>query len=148
MKEFINQLPKSGYFGKIAHWYVERHLNDLFSSKKSSIKVKPVKEFKIDQRKIDKAALAIVKAKKPVFLLGNQVTQNKEFLPMCLKSIDKLSVPTFTSGMARGCFGSSDKYFFRHNRKHALKNADVVVTLGIPLDFRLGYGFSIKKDAT
>ena len=147
-KEFINQLPKSGYFGKIAHWYVERHLNDLFSSKKSSIKVKPVKEFKIDQRKIDKAALAIVKAKKPVFLLGNQVTQNKEFLPMCLKSIDKLSVPTFTSGMARGCFGSSDKYFFRHNRKHALKNADVVFTLGIPLDFRLGYGFSINKDAT
>ena len=147
-KEFINQLPKSGYFGKIAHWYVERHLNDLFSSKKSSIKVKPVKEFKIDQRKIDKAALAIVKAKKPVFLLGNQVTQNKEFLPMCLKSIDKLSVPTFTSGMARGCFGSSDNYFFRHNRKHALKNADVVLTLGIPLDFRLGYGFSINKDAT
>ena len=147
-KEFIKQLPKSGYFGKIAHWYVERHLNDLFSSKKSSIKVKPVKEFKLDQRKIDKAALAIVKAKKPVFLLGNQVTQNKEFLPMCLKSIDKLSVPTFTSGMARGCFGSSDKYFFRHNRKHALKNADVVVTLGIPLDFRLGYGFSINKDAT
>ena len=147
-KEFINQLPKSGYFGKIAHWYVERHLNDLFSSKKSSIKVKPVKEFKLDQRKIDKAALSIVKAKKPVFLLGNQVTQNKEFLPMCLKSIDKLSVPTFTSGMARGCFGSSDKYFFRHNRKHALKNADVVVTLGIPLDFRLGYGFSINKDAT
>ena len=147
-KEFINQLPKSGYFGKIAHWYVDRHLNDLFSSKKSSIKVKPVKKFKLDQRKIDKAALAIVKAKKPVFLLGNQVTQNKEFLPMCLKSIDKLSVPTFTSGMARGCFGSSDKYFFRHNRKHALKNADVVVTLGIPLDFRLGYGFSINKDAT
>ena len=147
-KEFINQLPKSGYFGKIANWYVERHLNDLFSSKKSSIKVKPLKEFKLDQRKIDKAALAIVKAKKPVFLLGNQVTQNKEFLPMCLKSIDKLSVPTFTSGMARGCFGSSDKYFFRHNRKHALKNADVVVTLGIPLDFRLGYGFSINKDAT
>ncbi len=147
-KEFIKQLPKSGYFGKIAHWYVERHLNDLFSSKKSSIKVKPVKEFKLDQRKIDNAALSIVKAKKPVFLLGNQVTQNKEFLPMCLKSIDKLSVPTFTSGMARGCFGSSDKYFFRHNRKHALKNADVVVTLGIPLDFRLGYGFSINKDAT
>jgi len=147
-KEFINQLPTNGYVGKIAHWYVNRHLNDLFSSKKSSIKIKPVKEFKLDQRKIDKAALAIVKAKKPVFLLGNQVTQNKEFLSMCLKSLDKLSAPVYTSGMARGCFGSSDKYFFRHNRKHALKNADVVVTLGVPLDFRLGYGFSINKYAT
>ena len=147
-KEFINQLPKSGLFGKIAHWYVNRHLNDLFSSKKSSIKVKPVKKFKLDQHKIDKAALAIVKSKRPVFLLGNQVTQNKDFLSMCLKSLDKLSAPVYTSGMARGCFGSNDKYFFRHNRKHALKNADVVVTLGVPLDFRLGYGFSINKDAT
>ena len=146
--EFMNQLPKSGFFGKIAQWYVNRHLNDLFSSKKSSIKVNPVKAFKLDQHKIDKAALSIVKAKKPVFLLGNQVTQNKEFLSMCLKSLDKLSVPVYTSGMARGCFNSSDKYFFRHNRKHALKNADVVVTLGVPLDFRLGYGFSVNKDAT
>ena len=147
-KEFINQLPKGGLFGKIANWYVNRHLNDLFSSKKSSIKVKPVKKFKLDQHKIDKAALAIVKSKRPVFLLGNQVTQNKDFLSMCLKSIDKLSAPVYTSGMARGCFGSNDKYFFRHNRKHALKNADLVVTLGVPLDFRLGYGFSINKDAT
>ena len=147
-KEFVNQLPKNGLFGKIAHWYVNRHLNDLFSSKKSSIKVKPVKKFKLDQHKIDKAALAIVKSKRPVFLLGNQVTQNKDFLSMCLKSLDKLSAPVYTSGMARGCFGSNDKYFFRHNRKHALKNADVVVTLGVPLDFRLGYGFSINKDAT
>ena len=146
--EFMNQLPKSGFFGKIAQWYVNRHLNDLFSSKKSSIKVNPVKAFKLDQHKIDKAALSIVKAKKPVFLLGNQVTQNKEFLSMCLISLDKLSAPVYTSGMARGCFNSSDKYFFRHNRKHALKNADVVVTLGVPLDFRLGYGFSVNKDAT
>ena len=146
--EFMNQLPKSGFFGKIAQWYVNRHLNDLFSSKKSSIKVNPVKAFKLDQHKIDKAALSIVKAKKPVFLLGNQVTQNKEFLSMCLKSLDKLSAPVYTSGMARGCFNSSDKYFFRHNRKHALKNADVVVPLGVPLDFRLGYGFSVNKDAT
>ncbi len=146
--EFMNQLPKSGFFGKIAQWYVNRHLNDLFSSKKSSIKINPVKAFKLDQRKIDKAALSVVKAKKPVFLLGNQVTQNKEFLSMCLKSLDKLSAPVYTSGMARGCFNSSDKYFFRHNRKHALKNADVVVTLGVPLDFRLGYGFSVNKDAT
>ena len=146
--EHMNQLPKNGFFGKIARWYVNRHLNNLFSVKKSYVRVNPVKEFKLDQRKIDKAALSIVKAKKPVFLLGNQITQNKEFLSMCLKSLNKLSAPVYTSGMARGCFGIKDKYFFRHNRKYALKNADVVVTLGIPLDFRLGYGFSINNDAT
>ena len=34
--EHMNQLPKNGLFGKIARWYVNRHLNDLFSKKKSS----------------------------------------------------------------------------------------------------------------
>lgn len=146
-KEHINQLPKEGLVAKFMHWYVNRHLNDLFSTKKSSIKIHPVKDFKLNQKQIDKAALSIVRAKKPVFILGNQVTQNKEFLSMFLKSITKLNVPTYTSGMARGCFGKEDSFFFKHNRKHALKNADVVVTLGVPLDFRLSYGFSINKNA-
>jgi thiamine pyrophosphate-dependent acetolactate synthase large subunit-like protein len=146
-KEHISKLPKAGHLAKLMSWYVNRHLNDLFSTKKSSIKVKPMKDFKLNQKKIDSAALSIVRAKKPVFVLGNQVTQNKEFLSMFLKSVKKLNVPTFTSGMARGCFGKEDSFFFKHNRKHALKNADVVVTLGVPLDFRLGYGFSINKEA-
>ena len=103
-KEHINQLPKEGLVAKFMHWYVNRHLNDLFSTKKSSIKIHPVKDFKLNQKQIDKAALSIVRAKKPVFILGNQVTQNKEFLSMFLKSITKLNVPTYTSGMARGCF--------------------------------------------
>ena len=146
-KEHISKLPKAGHLAKLMSWYVNRHLDDLFSTKKSSIKVKPMKDFKLNQKKIDSAALSIVRAKKPVFVLGNQVTQNKEFLSMFLKSVKKLNVPTFTSGMARGCFGKEDSFFFKHNRKHALKNADVVVTLGVPLDFRLGYGFSINKGA-
>lgn len=146
-KEHSQHLPKDGLIGKALNWYINRHLNDLFSNKKSSIKVKPVKNFKLNQTKIDKAALEIVHAKKPVFILGNQVTQNKEFLPMFLKSVKKLNVPTYTSGMARGCFGEIDKFFFKHNRKHALKNADLVITFGVPLDFRLSYGFSINKNA-
>ena len=147
-KEHISQLPKKGFIGKVMNWYVNRHLNDLFSSKKSSVKLKRVKDFKLNQKKIDNVALSIFRAKKPVFILGNQVTQNKEFLPMFLKGIKKLNVPTYTSGMARGCFGENDSFFFKHNRKYALKNADVVVTLGVPLDFRLSYGFSINKSAT
>ncbi len=146
-KEHTNKLPKEGFFAGLVNWYVNRHLNNLFSTRKSSIHVKPMKDFRLYQKKIDNAALKIVRAKKPVFILGNQVTQNKEFLPMFLKSIIKLNVPTFTSGMARGCFGEENPFFFKHNRKHALKNADVVVTLGVPLDFRLSYGFSINKNA-
>jgi acetolactate synthase-like protein len=142
-----NQIPSNGILGKAMTWYVNRHLTNMFSDKKSSIKIRKKTRLLGRQKDIDNAALAIVAAKKPVILLGNQVTQNKEALPQFIKSLNKLSIPTYTSGMSRGCFGKNDTFFMRHNRKHALKNADIVVTVGVPLDFRLGYGFSINAKA-
>ena len=146
-EQHANQIPSNGILGKAMTWYVNRHLTNMFSDKKSSIKIRKKTRLLGRQRDIDNAALAIVAAKKPVILLGNQVTQNKEALPQFIKSLNKLSIPTYTSGMSRGCFGENDIFFMRHNRKHALKNADIVVTVGVPLDFRLGYGFSINPNA-
>ena len=146
-EQHVNQIPSNGILGKAMTWYVNRHLTNMFSDKKSSIKIRKKTRLLGRQRDIDNAALAIVAAKKPVILLGNQVTQNKEALPQFIKSLNKLSIPTYTSGMSRGCFGENDIFFMRHNRKHALKNADIVVTVGVPLDFRLGYGFSINPNA-
>ena len=120
-KEFSNKLSKNGFFNKIKYWYVNKYLNDLFSKKSSSVAILENKNFSLNQKKIDQAALKIVKAKKPVFICGNQVTQNKEYLSMFRKSLKKLQVPTFTSGMARGCFNNKHDFFFRHNRRHALK---------------------------
>lgn len=146
-EQYANQLPSNGIVGKAMTWYVNRHLNNMFSDRKSSIKIRKNTRLLGRQKDIDNAALAIVNAKKPLILLGNQVTQNKEALSQFIKSLNKLSIPTYTSGMSRGCFNEDDAFFMRHNRKHALKNADVVLTIGLPLDFRLGYGFSINKNA-
>jgi thiamine pyrophosphate-dependent acetolactate synthase large subunit-like protein len=146
-EQHANQLPSNGIVGKAMTWYVNRHLNNMFSDRKSSIKIRKKTRLLGRQKDIDNAALAIVNAKKPLILLGNQVTQNKENLSQFIKSLNKLSIPTYTSGMSRGCFNEDDTFFMRHNRKHALKNADVVLTIGLPLDFRLGYGSSINKNA-
>ena len=146
-EQHANQLPSNGIVGKAMTWYVNRHLNNMFSDRKSSIKIRKKTRLLGRQKDIDNAALAIVNAKKPLILLGNQVTQNKEDLSQFIKSLNKLSIPTYTSGMSRGCFNEDDAFFMRHNRKHALKNADVVLTIGLPLDFRLGYGSSINKNA-
>ena len=146
-EQHASQLPSNGIVGKLMTWYVDRHLTNMFSNKKSSIKIRKKKSIFARQKDIDNAALAIVNAKKPVVLLGNQVTQNKEALPQFLKNLNKLSIPTYTSGMSRGRFNENDKFFMRHNRKHALRNADVVITVGVPLDFRLGYGYSINSNA-
>jgi len=146
-KEFASQLSSKSFFDRIFKSYVEYYLKDMFAIKKSYMRLHKKKIRHASQSSIDKASITIYQSKKPVVLLGNQVIHNKEYLERFVKALNKLSIPTYTSGMARGCLGKDDPFFFRHNRKHALKNADLVITVGVPLDFRLGYGFSINKDA-
>jgi acetolactate synthase-1/2/3 large subunit len=49
--------------------------------------------------------------------------------------------------MARGLLGKKHPLWFRHERSKALKEADLVVLLGVPCDFRLNYGRSIGARA-
>ena len=146
-EQHLSQVSSDSFVDKVFKWYVEQHLKNVFSKKKSIIIPRKKNIKNASQSAIDKAAITIHESVKPVVLLGNQIIHNKEFLDRFIQSLRKLSIPTYTSGMARGCLGKKDSFFLRHNRKHALKNADVVITAGVPLDFRLGYGFSINSDA-
>jgi acetolactate synthase-1/2/3 large subunit len=49
-------------------------------------------------------------------------------------------MPIYVNGMGRGSLRPEDPHFFSRTRKAALKEADVVLIFGTPLDFRLGYG--------
>jgi acetolactate synthase-1/2/3 large subunit len=49
--------------------------------------------------------------------------------------------------MGRGCLPADHDLCFSRTRGAALKGADVVVVVGVPLDFRLGFGGSIGEDA-
>ena len=146
-EQHLSQVSSDSFVDKVFKWYVEQHLKNVFSKKKSIIIPRKKNIKNASQSAIDKAAITIHESVRPVVLLGNQIIHNKEFLDRFIQSLKKLSIPTYTSGMARGCLGKEDSFFLRHNRKHALKNADVVITAGLPLDFRLGYGFSINSRA-
>ena len=146
-EQHLSQVSSNSFVDKVFKWYVEQHLKNVFSKRKSIIIPRKKSIKNANQSAIDKAAITIHESVRPVVLLGNQIIHNKEFLDRFIQSLKKLSIPTYTSGMARGCLGKEDLFFLRHNRKHALKNADVVITAGVPLDFRLGYGFSINSDA-
>ena len=146
-EQHLSQVSSNSFVDKVFKWYVEQHLKNVFSKRKSIIIPRKKSIKNANQSAIDKAAITIHESVRPVVLLGNQIIHNKEFLDRFIQSLKKLSIPTYTSGMARGCLGKEDSFFLRHNRKHALKNADVVITAGVPLDFRLGYGFSINSDA-
>ena len=53
---------------------------------------------------------------------------------------ESAGVPVFMNGAGRGCLPADHRLAFAQARGFALGQADVVLVLGTPLDFRLGYG--------
>jgi acetolactate synthase-1/2/3 large subunit len=52
----------------------------------------------------------------------------------------ELRIPVFLNGLARGCVPADHELFFSRARSQALKGADVALVVGVPMDFRLGFG--------
>jgi acetolactate synthase I/II/III large subunit len=59
---------------------------------------------------------------------------------------DELSLPVFLNGLARGCVPADHAMFFSRARSEGLKGADVALVVGVPMDFRLGFGGSFGED--
>src|SRR5436190_14684759 len=63
-----------------------------------------------------------------------------------LRLVDELSIPVFLNGLARGCVPADHAAFLSRARGTALKGADVALVIGVPMDFRLGFGGSFGED--
>src|SRR3954454_2925893 len=61
---------------------------------------------------------------------------------------EALGVPVFLNGLGRGCLAPDHELYFSRARSTALKGCDVALVIGVPLDFRLGFGASIGEEAT
>jgi acetolactate synthase I/II/III large subunit len=53
---------------------------------------------------------------------------------------EELRIPVFLNGLARGCVPGDHELFFSRARSTALQGADVALVVGVPMDFRLGFG--------
>ena len=58
----------------------------------------------------------------------------------CARSSSRRAFPTFVNGMGRGTLPADHELAFSRARSLALKQADLVLVAGTPLDFRLGFG--------
>ena len=59
---------------------------------------------------------------------------------------EELQIPVFLNGLARGCVPAGHACFFSRARGTGLKGADVALVVGVPMDFRLGFGGSFGDD--
>jgi thiamine pyrophosphate-dependent acetolactate synthase large subunit-like protein len=92
-----------------------------------------------DPRYIDRALSLIAAASRPVALVGTQLrwSVRREAYPEFVRTF---GMPVYVNGLGRGSLPPDDPHFFSRTRKPALKQADVVLIFGTPLDFRIGYG--------
>jgi acetolactate synthase-1/2/3 large subunit len=78
-------------------------------------------------------------ARKPVALVGSQLRWSRR-RDAYLRFVETFGMPIYVNGLGRGSLPPDHPCFFSQTRKDALKQADVVLIFGTPLDFRLGYG--------
>ena len=94
----------------------------------------------------DRAAELLAGAERPAIMAGTGLYWahgEDELRATC----EALGAPTFLNGMGRGCLPADHDLCFSRARGKGLKEADVVLVVGVPLDFRLGFGGSIGEDA-
>jgi acetolactate synthase-1/2/3 large subunit len=94
---------------------------------------------------VARIASRIARARRPVLVLGSDVwTDGAEQAAADL--VDATGLPVVPNGMARGILPPSHRSLVTRARGTALGTADLVVVVGTPLDFRLGYGQFGGKD--
>jgi acetolactate synthase-1/2/3 large subunit len=59
---------------------------------------------------------------------------------------EALGAPVFLNGLGRGCLPADHELCFSRARGAGLKEADVALVIGAPLDFRLGFGGSFGEE--
>ena len=94
---------------------------------------------------VERAAELLRSAQRPVIMAGTGLYWAHGENALRALS-DELQIPVFLNGLARGCLPADHANFFSRARSTALKGADVALVLGVPMDFRLGFGGSFGED--
>jgi acetolactate synthase-1/2/3 large subunit len=100
-----------------------------------------------DPRDVERLADILVNSERPAILFGQQVWTargDKEAVAL-LRGLD---IPGYFNGASRGLLAPGDPHHFDRTRSKAFDKADVIVVIGTPFDFRMGYGKRISRELT
>jgi acetolactate synthase-1/2/3 large subunit len=98
-----------------------------------------------DARELDRAASLLREAERPVIMAGTDLYWAHG--ERALRELaEALGIPVFLNGLARGCVPADHDLFFARARAAGLKGADFALLVGVPMDFRLGFGASVGEE--
>ncbi len=107
--------------------------------------VRPRSRLEPDPDALAEVGALLAEAQRPVLVLGTDVWADGAE-DAALRFVEATGVPTVTNGMGRGVVPGGHPLLVTKARGKALGGADLVVVVGTPLDFRLGYGVFGGKD--
>jgi acetolactate synthase I/II/III large subunit len=100
-----------------------------------------------DPNDVDRLADILAKAERPCVLLGSQVWTARGS-DAAINFARTLNIPVCRNGAARGTLPPGDPHHLHLTRRYAFNNADVILIVGTPFDFRMGYGKRLRQEAT
>jgi len=93
----------------------------------------------VDAEALGRLDALLAGAERPVMMAGGGVYWDDAAKSLA-SFAERAGVPVFMNGAGRGALATDHPNAFFQTRGWALGHADVVLVLGTPLDFRLGYG--------
>ncbi len=100
-----------------------------------------------DPEDIEKLADILVKSERPCVLLGTQVATTRAYKE-AEEFVRTFNIPAYMNGAGRGTLPPGHPHHLHRTRRLAFDKADVIVIVGTPFDFRMGYGKRLRADAT
>jgi acetolactate synthase-1/2/3 large subunit len=88
---------------------------------------------------LDRVAGLLAAAQRPVIMAGTNVWWGHAEAAL-LRLAEARKIPVLMNGMARGVVPADHRLAFSRARGKALGEADVALIVGVPMDFRLGFG--------
>lgn len=129
-------LARSSHRGPV---FVDVPMDEFFNSASGTVGSGEGTRIEPDGDAIATIAGLLARAQRPVLILGTDVWADHAEAA-ALRFVDDLGIPTLTNGMGRGVIPGGHRSLVTKARGAALSGADLVVVVGTPLDFRLGYG--------
>jgi acetolactate synthase-1/2/3 large subunit len=95
---------------------------------------------------IEEAAKVLAEAHRPAIMAGTNLYWGQAESELRLLA-EALGIPVFLSGLGRGCLPPDHELYFARARGSALGGCDVGLVIGVPLDFRLGFGAAFGEES-
>ena len=126
--------------------FLDFPLDVLFSTAELTA-IEPAKDEEpdLDPNGIEQVARLINAAARPVVVAGSNVWMDRA--EQSLRELaETAQLPVYMNGGGRGCLPADHEFAFFRSRSQAMREADLVIVAGTPLDFRLGFGGGFGPD--